>query len=185
MENITKRTKNFIAFWNSEKLLSISAILVSIGTFIIFTYQTNLIRKQQHMSVYPYLQFANYHSYSSKYKFVLTNKGIGPALVTSAKISINGVIKDQDLATYLGESILISKDTISFITSSINKGMLIAQNESIELVKLDSENNYNSSKKLLYMIHNDSLDFIIEYESIYGGKWHISIKDYMPEKIDK
>jgi hypothetical protein len=171
-------------FWNGEKLLSISAILVSIGTFIVFAYQTNLIRKQQYMSVLPYLQFANYHNYSPKYKFVLTNKGIGPAIVTSTKISINGKTEEKDLATYLGKNINYLRDSIGFVTSSIYKGMIIAQNESIELVKLDSKNRINNSEKLLRMIHNDSLNFIIEYKSIYGEKWRINIKDFIPVKID-
>ena len=176
-----KRKKRF---WNSDKLLSISAILVSIGTFIVFAYQTNLIRKQQYMSVLPYLQFANYHNYSPNYKFVLTNKGIGPAIVTSTKISINGKTEEKDLATYLGENINYLRDSIGFVTSSIYKGMIIAQNESIELVKLDSKNRINNSEKLLKMIHNDSLNFIIEYKSIYGEKWRINIKDFIPVKID-
>jgi len=174
-----------LKFWNSEKILSLSAMIVSIGTFFLFAYQTDLIRKQQRMSVYPYLQFANYHNYSLNYKFVLTNKGIGPALIKSAKIDINGRIIDKDLATYLGENVEKSKDRIDFTSSNVFKGMLIAQNESIEIVKLDSLNNISSSERLFNLIHNDSLNFIIEYESIYGEKWRISIKDYMPEKIDE
>jgi len=184
MNKIKKIITNKKAFWNSEKLLSISAIIVSIGTFLIFAYQTNLIRKQQYMSVLPYLQFANYHNYSLKYKFILTNKGIGPAIVTSTKISINGKVENKDLATYLGENIVVTKDSINFITSSVYKGMIIAQNETIELVKLGAGNKISSSIKLFNMIHNDSLDFIIEYESIYGEKWRISIKDYIPDKIE-
>jgi len=43
MEKIKKRRKNSFAFWNSEKLLSISAILVSIGTFIILTVPKNYL----------------------------------------------------------------------------------------------------------------------------------------------
>ena len=182
MEKINKE-QNKKTFWSSEKLLSISAIIVSISTFLMFAYQTDLIRKQQYMSVYPYLQFDNYHNYSSKYKYVLTNKGIGPALVTSSKISINGKIENKDLATYLGENIILARDSINFTTSSIDKGMLIAQNETIELVKLIGGNNINSSAKLLKMIHNDSLNYIIEYESIYGEKWRISVKDDMPERV--
>ena len=79
----------------------------------------------------------------------------------------------------------ISKDSIYFTTSSVNKDMLIAQNETIELVKLDPGCSNKSSARLLNLIHNDSLNFIIEYESIYGEKWKISLKDYMPQKKQK
>jgi len=38
-------------FWNNEKLLGISALLVSTMSLIVFVYQTDLLRKQQYMSV--------------------------------------------------------------------------------------------------------------------------------------
>jgi len=61
---------------------------------------------------------------------------------------------------------------------------LIAEKESIEIVLLSEENTYANSVKLYDYIHNDSLEFMIEYESIYGKKWKISNKDDLPIKID-
>jgi len=170
--------------WNSEKILSISAILVSIGTFTVFAYQTNLMRKQQHMSVYPHLQFDSYHNYSKNYKYVLSNKGVGPAIITLSNVRINGKTKDQDLASYLRETIIKRKDSIIFTSSNIPEGLLIAEKESIEIVLLSGENTYANSVKLYDYIHNDSLEFMIEYESIYGNKWKISNRDDLPIKID-
>ena len=179
-----KTKKGRITFWSSEKILSISAILVSIGTFAVFAYQTNLMRKQQHMSVYPHLQFHNYSNYSKEYKYVLTNKGVGPALVTLSKISINGETKDQDLADYLHETIVWNRDSINFSTTNIRRGLLIAEKETIELVALWGDNSTASSAKLFHFIHNDSLEYVIEYESIYGEKWRICKKYDMPKKIE-
>lgn len=180
-----KTNKNKSVFWNSEKLLSISAIIISLGTLFVFTYQTNLIRKQQHMSVYPYLQFEDHANFSLNYKYTLTNKGIGPALITSSKIKINGVFRNMDLACHLGEAVKHITDTIySFTTSSVTKGMLIGQNESIAIASLDSLSGRKSPEILFHLIHNDSLNFIIEYESIYGEKWQISQEDFMPVKVE-
>ncbi len=181
---VLKMKKKKIISWNSDKILSISAIFISIGTFLVFAYQTNLIRKQQLMSVYPHLQFIDYHNYSKNYKFVLKNKGIGPALVTLVNISIKGKKENKDLAFYLGEKINPVRDTISFETSSIYKGLIISEKESVDLVKILWTNNRKNAKKLFDLIHNDSLDFIIEYRSIYGEKWRVSIKNSIPVKID-
>ncbi len=176
--------KNKRRFWSSEKILSISAILVSIGTFAMFAYQTSIMRKQQHMSVYPYLQFANYYNYSTNYKFVLSNKGVGPAIVNFAKISIKGRIQEKDLAFYLGKITTKRKDSVNFYTSNINKGQLIAEKETIEIVELIEGNSLKSSIELYNLMHNDSLDFIIEYESVYGEKWRINMRDNIPERVD-
>ena len=64
---------------NTDKILGLSAMLISICTLIVFLYQTNLIKKQQYMSVYPYLTLGNNGSFTADYEYSLTNNGIGPA----------------------------------------------------------------------------------------------------------
>ncbi len=56
---------------DSDKILSLSAMFISICTLVVFLYQTNLIRKQQYMSVYPHLLLGNYGTWTPNYKFVL------------------------------------------------------------------------------------------------------------------
>ena len=179
-----KGKKKTRVFWSGEKILSISAILVSMGTFLVFAYQTNLMRKQQYMSVYPHLQFSDHHVFSNKYMYVLANKGIGPAIVTSAKISINGKDFDKDLAKYIGENIDFSRDSIDYVTSSVYSGLLITEKETVEIMKYVWGPDPRSPEKLFNLIHNDSLDFTIEYKSIYDEKWRISMKNDTPVKIE-
>lgn len=52
-------------FWNTDKLMSFLAILLSVGTLLVFIYQTNLIRKQQYAAVYPYLEMG-FHGRGTK-----------------------------------------------------------------------------------------------------------------------
>ena len=44
--------------WNSERILSLSAMSISFITLIIFIYQTNLMSKQNYLSILPYLQLS-------------------------------------------------------------------------------------------------------------------------------
>ena len=74
-------------FWNSDKILSLSAMFISLCTLIVFIYQTELIRVEQHKSVYPYLSLSNGGSGNINYRYILENKGIGPAVLTSIKVT--------------------------------------------------------------------------------------------------
>ncbi|MEL7162471.1 MAG: hypothetical protein AAFN92_17065, partial [Bacteroidota bacterium] len=53
-----------------ENIVSISAICVSVLTLLVFIYQTNLIRQQQFLSVYPYLSLGSMGTGSLKYKYL-------------------------------------------------------------------------------------------------------------------
>lgn len=53
---MTTNKKSFLQNWNLDKTLSLMAFLISLGTFFLLYYQTNLTRKQQYASVFPYLE---------------------------------------------------------------------------------------------------------------------------------
>lgn len=178
-------------FWNSEKLLSLSALLVSVCTLIVFVYQTNLIRKQQYMSVYPYLNLSNYASGGLNYKYVLSNDGIGPALIKSVKIvSPKGDVYN-DIAVYVIKTIQ-QEDSIWFYHSNVKEGRLIPENQVIPIIQLidnktlDSlgqpRNTFEGSEKLYKVLHHDSLQIEITYESIYGESWTITNISKSPTK---
>ncbi|MFD2517258.1 hypothetical protein [Salinimicrobium flavum] len=177
------RRREKTSFWENQKLLSITAVLISIGTLLVFVYQTNLVRKQQYMSVFPYLEFQNHSVLSPNYKLVLKNKGIGPALITSRNIVIKGKTYDLDLGMYLEEN-LVSGDTAYFNITNIRKGNLISEKEGIDLVVLEPNTSRSGLEKLHGLIYNDSLEFVVEYESVYGERWQVSSKSPTPRRIN-
>ncbi len=122
----------------SDKILSIAAIFISICTLFVFLYQTNLIRKQQYKSVYPYLAFQHYGTNTENYKFILENKGIGPAIIKSIEVKTTNGELFKDINPYLN-SRLQKTDTISFYHTDLSEGMLISANEKIELIKLNDQ----------------------------------------------
>ena len=125
--------------WNSNRIVSLTAILISVGTFLVFIYQTNLIRQEQYMSVYPYLEFSNYASHSPNYRFLLENTGVGPAMITSTQVLVNGEALAPDIGEYLS-GILTPEDSIYFTISNVRKGNLIPEKEQISLVALQPPN---------------------------------------------
>jgi len=178
-------------FWNNEKLLGISALLVSTMSLIVFVYQTDLLRKQQYMSVYPHLLIINSGSGSLNYKFQLMNQGIGPAFIKDIYVADLAGNTYESLTGYL-ETQLSVEDSIWIYTSDLFVGRLIPANEIIELYGLQDEattnkfglpgNTIEGANKLRNILNNDSLIYKITYESIYGESWTIKSGETIPVK---
>lgn len=156
-------------FWNSEKLLSISAILISVCTLGVFLYQTNLVRKQQYMAVFPYVTMSNYGTGTDNYKFVIENNGIGPAIVTSIEVTTDSGENYPDIVDYV-RSRLTPIDSVYFFYANISPGRLIPEKGTIEVIGV-SANNIKSGSALNKILNSEDKDIIIEYESVYGEKW--------------
>lgn len=72
--------------FNTDRILGISAMLISLMTLVIFIYQTNIMREQSKLSVKPRLDFTtNFGGNDSiiTIQEVIENKGLGPAIIDS------------------------------------------------------------------------------------------------------
>ncbi len=165
-----------------DRLLGLSALLISIGTLAVFLYQTKLIREQQHMSVYPYLELANTGSNTDHYVFKLMNKGIGPAIIESIEIIKDDEVVSHDLATYVNQS-LQGNDSIGNSYSNLYSGRLISPAEDIPIVEA-SDGSITTSQLLFSVINDRKLQCRIIYTSIYGERWLLSSNKAVPERID-
>lgn len=186
-------------FWTSEKLLSLTALLVSLSTLIVFVYQTNLIRQQQFMSVYPYMNLGNEYSGTLKYKYILSNEGIGPAFIESVKITSPDKEVFNDLVDYV-DHLAISEDSIWYFHSNLNAGKLIPSNKKIPLIQLVNKemlmelglsdleglpmNTIEGSKMLYQILNDDSLNIEIIYSSVYGERWILKNHTNTPVKLE-
>jgi len=171
-------------FWSSEKIMSLSAMIIGLGTLIVFIYQTDLIRKQQYMSVYPYLTFG-YSQNNQEFVFYIENKGIGPAIIESVNIQTPSGNNYSNISNLVVD--LMKKHdpnhNIKFIYSSFDKGEMISEKEKIEFLKIINPD-YNKLDFLFKFIQNKGLVFEIIYKSIYDEKWEISNNDLPPIKIE-
>lgn len=167
-------------FWTSEKILGLSAMLISLCTLFVFIYQTNLIRKQQYMSVYPHLDISNRGTGTKNYQLILRNEGIGPALVKSVKITgPNGKIYD-DIVDYLDE-VFATNDSVNYLYSNITPGRLIPANEIIPIIE-EANKNADAGLQIAKALGVKGLKAEILYESIYGEQWLLSSDELLPIK---
>jgi len=111
-----KKPKRKKKFWTSEKILGLSAMFMSAATLVVLLYQTNLMRKQQYMSVYPYLEMMGHGFPGPNYRYTLTNNGVGPALIKKVSVHHQDKVYEEDIANYIRKIIPAKvKDSLDFI----------------------------------------------------------------------
>ncbi len=189
--------KRFRQLFN-RNIINYIAIAISALTLIAFIYQTSVISEQQHMSVYPHLMLNNEKGGSLNYTFILTNKGVGPAIIEKVRITNgNGKIYD-DLGLYLMDTIP-EKYHSDFLISNITTGQLISPGEKLELMAFNNNRGFENipdsiakktkvepivlSNKLYSLINDPNLHIEIEYKSVYNDKWKINNKTRIPEEL--
>ncbi len=170
-------------FWNADKIVSFSAILISLATMSIYLYQTHLIIKQQHASVMPYLMVGPSSFNDGHVMINLQNNGLGPAFVEKLNVYYQGTkYEGCDLAVFFMRH--NKKDTIQLGYSSIIVGQLIPANKNIEMLVI-SDNKKEADKLKKYFWNTDKpIELEIFYSSIYGDKWKMRGNFTRPEKID-
>ncbi|WP_299364398.1 hypothetical protein [Winogradskyella sp.] len=112
--------------WTTEKIMSSSALFISVISLIALLYQSYLAReenklmqKQQSASVLPYL--SQWISNSSEgHQIVIGNKGVGPAFIEKVELSINSEYSfnnTDDLFTHILKANK-GMDSINYLTST-------------------------------------------------------------------
>ena len=179
---------------NFEKAATTLVIIASLGSLYIVSYQTSLMSKQfelqrqeQYTSVFPYLAMGN-TSNKDMYGFIISNNGIGPALVDEINIHYNdSVYKNYDLRAFFTRVIIKEDSIFSKRTdighSTVSPGKLIPQNKTIHMIQITGWE--PKEVMALRKWFNKKIVTEIKYSSIYGEQWSIKYpsKNSIPKKI--
>ncbi len=169
-------------FWNSDKFMSFFAILLSVGTLTVFIYQTNLIRKQQYASAYPYLELGFHRGGLPDMEYVLSNVGVGPAILDEIEITEKGELYKGRFSEYLSEiSTRNPTDSIYFVYSDISPGKMVPAGKSISLF---ATKDLYSARRIVQLIEENQVELKITYRSIYDERWVIDADVGIPVKLD-
>ena len=170
-------------FWNSEKILGVSAILISLGMFVGIIYQNNLIQKQQRASVLPYLEIWNSQNLD-RYQLFVFNNGLGPAFIKEIRIIYKGeTYDDTDPHGFFVETI-VKTDTINYVQySNVSPGRLLPAGERIEMIAV-LKNEENAQKLASWFADDSVVKVEIEYESVYEDRWMASGQGNQPVRLD-
>lgn len=165
--------------WTTDKIMSTSALFISVLSLVGLMYQSylareenKLIQKQQSASVLPYLH-QWYSEYEDNYRLIIGNKGVGPAFIKHVEITLDST-KIFDNSNDLFDEILRTTegfDTIPHNMSNLVTGFVLPANQDISLIVIEQKQNIDAFKNVL---NERQIDFKIVYEDVYGSKWQLS-----------
>ncbi|NER17419.1 hypothetical protein [Spongiivirga citrea] len=177
----------------TDRLLGISAMIISLLTLIIFIYQTGIIREQSKLSVKPRLDFTINQGGNDTlvvFQQVLENKGLGPAIIDSIYFTYKGKTFPLDTENLFEDQFPKLLD-YGYLTqhATLGRGSTLMPGEerslstyNIPVAKLDSVFYY------LNVGPDDDPPFQVHavYTSIYEDEfWKVDSNSSQPEKLDK
>jgi len=119
----------------SDLLIATLALVISAGATLSSVYQTHVIARQLGASVWPYLSITSTLG-PSTYRLAVTNDGLGPALVRSATLSVDG----KSVASYREAAVRVARGAKlaradSSSTAAIGKTTVIRAGDTHDLIR--------------------------------------------------
>jgi len=182
--------------WNSDKILSVAAIFISLLSMLAISYQSYLAREenrlmkiQQSASVLPFLSVW-FSDKDNALRFIIGNKGVGPAFIKEASFKLFDAEKKDTL--YFDNSEILFRTIkqksqlmapIPMTTSTLKANMLLSAGEVKELFVLPTDKGVEN-----YLLREEFFKFPIEvkiiYADVYGTQWYIGSSSEHPIKIE-
>jgi hypothetical protein len=187
---------------DTDRIVSLTAMVIGVGSLFVILYQTHLMRQSQHASVMPHLMIG-FTSNSGGVHVNLRNAGIGPALIEDLRIRQAAGEEAVDPYTFFVEGDATRRKLPLTVDSPV-PGRLIPAGEGIQMVGIDArfateETRTRLFKELLQTFalaevprtwyegvglpSDDPHRAVIEviYASIYGDRWRIRSNNFAPE----
>lgn len=156
--------------WSGDKLLGISALVISLATLISLVYQSRLMREHEMKSSFPKLELWHNNN-SERFQLVLMNTGLGPAIIEDYYITYGDSIyqmDQQEFAHLYSDSIKV----VSFNSSSLRKGRIIQPGSEMNLVTLRLDSLKNHPLKTVF--RTGEAELTLRYSSVYQQMWEIN-----------
>jgi len=173
-------------FWSTDRIVSISAIFVSLLTLFTFINQNSLLQKQAALSVLPYLAISTSYDNGDNpsYKLTLANRGVGPAIIESQMISYEGKEYKEDFSDFLKVHIPNLDSLGNISKSTFEFGHVLPSGDDLYLIAIfDDIESVNLIAGTLERLDDTGLKYEIIYRSIYGERWKITESSELPIKL--
>ncbi len=149
---------------NTGVIIGLIAISINLITVFVYIYQTNLMQKQQHASVWPYVEWKTVYNQNDGFVLMVSNNGIGPALISKTAIRLNGESQPNLDSLFVK---LLGTTEFPHLSNSLQKRVLPA-NSSLNLIETEDP---KWSELLFIACLDNNLEIEICYESIYKDQW--------------
>lgn len=173
--------------FTKSDLISIIALVFSIGAFAVALYEANIAKTQQEImaeqqkaTVWPYLKMKRSFKVSdgkTEFKLTAQNKGLGPASISDYLLTINNQVVTESLEGIELLKTILDSDQVIF-SFNPNPGV-IASSEEVEFLKIVLFGEGNSIKTLTKV----GIDLELCFCSVYKDCWKIKNGDEPEEGI--
>ena len=162
--------------WNSDKVLSISAFVVSIATLLALLFQVKLAqnqaemaRKGQKASVLPYVEIWPQRQNSNSFSLSLVNNGIGPAFIDSISILADNKVYHGDPYSFYW-NVIVQQDTINYGYSNVSPGQLVPAGARIDMMETNASQK-DADLLVKWFGSEGKATVVIKFSSVYGDQW--------------
>lgn len=181
-QNISKK------FWTTDRIVSVSAICISLMTLLTFVNQNRLLQKQAALSVLPYLAISSSYSNGAdpSIKLQIVNRGVGPAIIESQEIRYQDKVYDTEFFDFLAEQIPALDSAENISRSSFEFGHVLPSGEELNLFGIyDNLDMVNLVAGTLEQLEASGLEYDVVYRSIYGERWKITESSDLPIELSE
>ncbi|HXT14852.1 MAG TPA: hypothetical protein VN706_04440 [Gemmatimonadaceae bacterium] len=146
-------------------VISASASLIAIAALVTAIYQTKLARDQAHAAVWPYLILGN--SGEHGYARIVQNLGLGPAIIRSFEVHVNGhPVRSWKEAA---DSMHITLTWRDHKQTTFARGLVAPVGAEMDLLSLPDSADVRVWRTAL---NNNRLETFVCYCSLYGECWN-------------
>ena len=122
---------------DTDRVVSISAMIAALGSLFIIVYQTHLMRQQQNAAALPYLMLAINSSEQGAF-INLRNVGVGPALIETVRVRDKvGTIEGDAYDYYLARNAGADKEGALSVDKVI-PGQLIPAGQTLQILGMSA-----------------------------------------------
>ncbi len=180
--------------FDADRIIAVSAMLIGLGSLATFAYQAKLMREAQHASVLPYLYVA-LSSNEQGVHLLLTNSGIGPALIDDVRVHYQGRDIPADPFDFF-VSLKPENNNLPLDVDKVQRGRLIPAGTTIAMMGVSDQKLLPEFLRLFEIaevprawyaaqgVVGDSKAVIeITFSSVYGERWRVRSDRIVPEKL--
>ncbi len=155
----------------ADRILTGSAGLIAVAALATAVYTAWITREQQRVSVWPYVTQDN--AFPGYYERWLTNAGLGPAMVRSFEVRVDGQ-PAKDWAQVL-ERLEVVPGWGSVSYSDVGRGSVLMPGQSLKILVVR-----DTSMRARLRANVDRLATIVCYCSLYGECWRQDSREMEP-----
>lgn len=167
--------------WNYELISALAAVFIGACALITSVIQTQVMLKQQSVSVLPIVQWSisiNSNSVDSTgtFELHLVNKGVGPALIEQVSILYQGkrMLEDSLAKLAFNELLGYQKGRLVSYTRSDIEGAVLMAGEDVTIFKTGlPEDGFRLAEQFGNAYEAKKLDIIICFKDVYGKMWQV------------